>query len=239
MVKTEKRYSATASPAYYPGMTAHPAHAPVPNPPPACYLNDLGLRDGLALYRIAADPGFFYAYLNENRQPAWLGTLRFLALTVKARLRRPRHWFKAIRRWPDGALLGCVVLLDIGVLAPRVGEIAYFLSPTARGQGIATQAVISAARWAQQTLDLRGLYASVDPDNPASLAILTRLGLSPIRFVSAAQSSFTDRHGRPRPCWTMQTTPASFAAALAALPESQYPVLNGHKRPDAMSAVFD
>lgn len=217
-------------------MSAHPAHARPPTSPPACYLNDLGWRDGLALYRIAANPAFFYAYLNENRQPAWLGTLRFLGLTVKARLRRPRHWFKAVRRWPDGALLGCVVLLDIGVLAPQAGEIAYFLSPAARRQGIATQAVISTARWARQTLGLRGLYASVDPDNPASLAILTRLGLSPTRFVSAAQSSFTDRHGQPRPCWTMQTTPESFAAALAALPQSQYPVLNGRKRPDVMPA---
>lgn len=206
---------------------------------PACYLNDLGWRDTVALYRIAADPDFFYAYLNENRQPAWLGTLRFLGLTLRARLRRPRHWFKAIRRWPDGALLGCVVLLDIGVLAPQVGEIAYFLAPHRRGKGVATQAVISAARWAQQQLGLRGLYASVDPDNPASLTILTRLGLSPTRFVAAADSSFTDRDGAPRPCWMMQTTPASFAAALTALPESRYPVLAGRKRPDAMPAVFD
>lgn len=217
--------------------TPHQPQAPTASP--ACYLNDLGWRDGLALYHIAADPKFFYAYLNESRQPAWLGTLRFMGLTIKARLRRPRHWFKAVRRWPDGALLGCVVLLDIGVIAPQVGEIAYFMAPSAQGAGIATQAVISTARWAQQQFGLRGLYASVDPDNPASLAILTRLGLSPTRFVAATESRFTDRAGAQRPCWMMQTTPESFTAALAALPESQYPVLNGRKRPDIIANAND
>lgn len=220
-------------------MPAHSTRAAPFAAPPPCYLNDLGLRDGLALYRIVADPAFFYAYLNENRQPAWLGTLRFMGLTVRARLRRPRHWFKAIRRWPDGRLLGCAVLLDIGVIAPQVGEIAYFLAPSAQGNGIATQAAISLARWAQAQFGLRGLYASVDPDNPASLAILTRLGLAPTRFVAAADSRFTDRAGAQRPCWMMQTTPDSFRAALNALPASAYPVLAGRKRPDVMPAIFD
>lgn len=165
--------------------------------------------------------------------PGW--QIAFYLVTIKARLRRPRHWFKAIRRWPNGQLLGCVVLLDIGVIAPQVGEIADLLAPSVRGAGIATQAAISTARWAQQQFGLRGLYASVDPDNPASLTILTRLGLSPTRFVAAADSRFICA-GAQRPCWMMQTTPKSFAAALAALPESRFPVLTGRKRPAVMAA---
>ncbi len=205
---------------------------------PPCYLNDLGLRDAVALYRIARHPDFFYAYLNEDRQPVWLGTLRFMALMTRLRFRRPRHWFKAIRRGSDGALLGCVVLLDIGMLTAQVGEIAYFLAVPERRQGIARAAVTSTVQWAQRAMGVRGLYASVDPDNPASAAILGHLGLQRTRFVPAEYSTFTDRDGAPRPCWVMQSTPQSFAAALAALPEPAYPVLAGHKRPDAGAAVL-
>lgn len=211
----------------------------MPASPPPCYLDDLGLADAPALYRLARDPAFFYAYLKENRQPVWLGTARFIMLALRLRLRRPRHWFKAVRSWPGDRLLGCVVLLDIGVLAPNVGEIAYFTAVSAQGHGITRAAVASAAHWARQHYGLRGLYASVDPANPASIAILERLGLSPIKFIPAGQSVFKDRAGAPRPCWVMQTTPQSFAAAMAALP-APYPVFSGNARPapEQMKRLF-
>lgn len=200
-----------------------------------CYLDDLRLRDWPALYRIARQPDFFYAYISESRQPPWLGVTRFLFLMQRLRLRRPfkpRHWFKALRA-PDGALLGCVVLLDFGILAPQVAEIAYFTALSWRGQGLSQHAVFSVARWARQNLGLKGLYAHVDPDNPASIAILSKLGLAPTKFVPAAQSQFTDRAGQRRPCWIMQTTPPSLQAALDNWSQPDWPVLSGRKTPDA------
>jgi len=198
---------------------------------PNYYLNDLGLRDVPALYQLARHPAFFYAYINENRQPVWLGVARFIVLALRLRLRRPRHWFKALRS-ADHRLLGCVVLLDMGVLTRGVAEIAYFTAVPARGQGLTKRAVLSVVRWAQARYGLHGLYASVDPDNPASTAILQSLGLSPTKFIPAEQSVFTDRHGQPRPCWVMQTTPQSLQAALTA-PYTAMPVLQGRERPDA------
>lgn len=199
------------------------------------FLNDLALRDWPALHRMARQPDFFYAYISESRQPAWLGVTRFLCLMQRLRLRRPfkpRHWFKALRA-PDGALLGCVVLLDFGILAPQVAEIAYFTAVAQRGQGLGQRAALSVARWAQQTHGLKGLYAHVDPDNPASIKILSKLGLAPTKFVPALQSQFTDRAGCRRPCWVMQTTPPSLQAALDAWREPGWPVLSGRKTPDA------
>ena len=199
------------------------------------YIDDLNLRDWPSLHRMARQPGFFYAYISESRQPVWLGVTRFLLLMQKLRLRRPfrpRHWFLALRT-SEGTLLGCVVLLDFGILAPQVAEIAYFTAMDWRGQGLSQRAVFSVARWAQQNMGLKGLYAHVDPDNPASLAILGKLGLTPTKFVPAAQSQFTDRAGQRRPCWIMQTTPPSLQAALANLAIAEFAVLSGHKRPDA------
>lgn len=206
-----------------------------PNAAAPYYLDDLRLRDWPALHRMAREPGFFYAYISESRQPAWLGVTRFLWLMQRLRLRRPfkpRHWFKALRA-ADGALLGCVVLLDFGILAPQVAEMAYFTAIPWRGQGLSQRAVFSVARWAQQTLGLRGLYAHVDPDNPASIAILNKLGLAPTKFVPAVLSQFTDRAGRRRPCWVMQTTPPSLQAALANPAITDFPVIAGRKSPDA------
>lgn len=198
----------------------------------SCYLNDLALADTPALIRMAREPGFFYAYISENHQPAWLGVARFMLLALRLRLRRPRHWFKAIRSWPEHRLLGCVILLDMGVVTPHAAEIAYFTSTSVRRQGIAQTAALSVAHWAQQLWGLNCLYASVDPDNPASLAILTRLGLTPVKFLPADASSFTNREGVPRPCWVMQSTPHSFSAALARLDrENLFPVLGGQLRP--------
>lgn len=207
------------------------------NPPP-CYLNDLGLFDLWALYQLARPAAFFYAYIKENRQPVWLGVTRFMTLALRLRLRRPRHWFKAIRHGETHALLGCVVLLDIGMLSPYSGEVAYFTALPARNQGITSHAVFSVVHWAKQNLGLRGLYASVDPDNPASMTILTRLGLSPLRFVPAEHSVFHDRVGNPRACWVMQTTPQSFNHALANHSANPYPVLSGQKRPDAQHGTI-
>lgn len=199
--------------------------------PKQYYIDALQLRDWPALHRMAQEPGFFYAYISESRQPPWLGVTRFLFLMQRLRLRRPlnpRHWFMALRA-SDGALLGCVVLLDFGILAPQVAEIAYFTAIPWRGQGLSQRAVFSVARWAQQKRGLKGLYAHVDPDNPASIAILSKMGLAPTKYVPAALSQFTNRAGQRRACWIMQTTPPSLQAALANPAIAVIPVLVGSK----------
>lgn len=163
------------------------------------YLNDLRLTDFMALYRIACDPGFFYAYLNERRRPAWLGAARFLGLSLWTRLCRPRHWFMAVREQNNHRLIGCVVLLDLHILEPGLAEIAYFLASSAQGKRIGTGVVLSFVKYALEQYGLRRLYAHVDPDNMASMGILARLNMEPVGYIAANKSKAYDREGRPRP----------------------------------------
>ncbi|MFJ6662037.1 GNAT family N-acetyltransferase [Streptomyces sp. NPDC091377] len=55
-------------------------------------------------------------------------------------------------------------------------EIGYDLVESARGQGYATEALRALADWALARDDVRSLFATVEPDNAPSQAVLTRAG---------------------------------------------------------------
>lgn len=65
------------------------------------------------------------------------------------------------------------------VLAIRLGssvEISYWLTPTARGSGIATTALETATRWAFEAWDPELVRLEIDPDNDASIRLAERCG---------------------------------------------------------------
>ncbi len=80
----------------------------------------------------------------------------------------------AITRMEGGVetLVGCA---EIGIEG-TVGELGYWVGRRFWGQGIATEAAGRLARWALAHLDLDGLAATVAIDNPASAAVLERIG---------------------------------------------------------------
>ncbi len=80
----------------------------------------------------------------------------------------------AITRVEDGTetLIGCA---EIGIEG-SVGELGYWVGRRYWGQGVATEAAGRLARWALANLDLDGLAATVATDNPASAAVLERIG---------------------------------------------------------------
>lgn len=181
-------------------------------------LDNLRLGDILGIYRIAANPAFFYAFLNQNRQHPWRGTLRFIWLCTWTRWRRPRHWFKAIRTTRDRRLVGCVLILDLHVVAPGLAEIAYFIDAPLQGRGIATAAVIATVRWAAHQHGLRRLQANADPENLASRAILRKLGMEIRHQLPPDFSTFFDRDGQRRPHLIAACSEFDLAKAL-----TQYP----------------
>ena len=88
-------------------------------------------------------------------------------------------------------LVGCVGLrLDI---APRTGNLGYWVGRRFWGHGVATEAVSRLARWALANLDLDRLEAHVALDNPASSAVLHRAGF---RETGRGEESFLARGGR-------------------------------------------
>lgn len=71
-------------------------------------------------------------------------------------------------------IIGCIGLrLD---LAPRTGHLGYWVGRRFWGHGVATEAAGRVARWALANLDLDRLDAFAAEDNPASAAVLRRIG---------------------------------------------------------------
>lgn len=90
----------------------------------------------------------------------------------------------------DDILLGCVGLVTDH--RSRSASLGYWLGRDHWGQGIATQAAGRAARWALTTLPIDRVIADVALDNPASAAVLRRLGFSE---TGVASKSFLSRGG--------------------------------------------
>ncbi len=87
-------------------------------------------------------------------------------------------------------VIGCVGLrLDI---APGVANLGYWVGRRFWGHGVATEAAGRVARWALANLAVRRIEAHVAEDNPASAAVLRRVGL---REVGAGRESFLARGG--------------------------------------------
>jgi 8-oxo-dGTP diphosphatase len=61
-------------------------------------------------------------------------------------------------------------------IAARIGRLGYWVGRRFWGHGVATEAAGRLARWALANLDLDSLEAGVITDNPASAAVLRRIG---------------------------------------------------------------
>lgn len=80
--------------------------------------------------------------------------------------------------WPDGtpAIVGGIALMDLG--GPDV-EIGYWLTPAVWGRGYATEAGRAVIAMARHALGLRRIGGWHFADNPASGAVLRKLGFRP------------------------------------------------------------
>ncbi len=102
-------------------------------------------------------------------------TDEWIAGTARQRADGTAHHF-IIAGHEDGQemVIGCVGLrLD---LAPRTGNLGYWVGRRFWGHGVATEAAGRIARWALANLELDRLEAFVAEDNPASAAVLRRIG---------------------------------------------------------------
>ncbi|MFD8013213.1 GNAT family N-acetyltransferase [Streptomyces sp. NPDC058955] len=96
------------------------------------------------------------ALLDEQEE----GTIRFHVLVAE-----------------DGAVLGRINLID---LADGGAELGYRIAESATGRGLATRGVLEVCRLAVDEYGLRRLYAKASPDNPASRAVLARVGFGAV-----------------------------------------------------------
>jgi RimJ/RimL family protein N-acetyltransferase len=75
----------------------------------------------------------------------------------------------------DDALVGSVSMFHLD-LEQGDGELGYWVAPAARGRGVATRAVNTAARHAFERVGLRRLYLYHAVDNPVSCRVAERCG---------------------------------------------------------------
>jgi diamine N-acetyltransferase len=83
----------------------------------------------------------------------------------------------------SGSPIGTVDLFDYSP-ATTNADIGIYITPEARQQGYATQAITLAATKAQQ-YGVRYLYADIQVGNTASLALFRKLGFTPIHTESS------------------------------------------------------
>lgn len=98
-----------------------------------------------------------------------------------------RWWNWAVCRRTDGLVLGYVQATSYGEWA----EVAYVFGPATSGHGFATEAV----RWLIEHLHAVGaheLWATVHPDNDASVRLLERVGFVPAPRPGRPVASFDD-----------------------------------------------
>ncbi|RYY33293.1 MAG: N-acetyltransferase [Sphingomonadales bacterium] len=136
--------------------------------PPTLYgarlrLRPIAMRDAEALFPIFSDEE----------------TMRYWSRAPFAEVARLREWIRPDATWPawviesDGAVIGRIAL---GQQRPRVAEIGYAVSRTMWGRGFAREAVAAVLAFAFGAAGMRRVFADVDPDNVASVKLLTSLG---------------------------------------------------------------
>ena len=86
--------------------------------------------------------------------------------------------------------------------AARVGRLGYWVGRRFWGHGVATEAAARLASWALANLSLDRLTAEVATDNPASAAVLRRIGF---HQTGEASGQFHSR-GSAHPVWQFEAT---------------------------------
>jgi RimJ/RimL family protein N-acetyltransferase len=101
----------------------------------------------------------------------------YFAEQEEARLRGEGLSFALVEPRDQDVVRGCVSLSEVR-LDQGCAAVGYWLTPGARGRGVATHAVRLLARWAFAELGLARLELTCGPDNEASQRVAERCGFS-------------------------------------------------------------
>lgn len=174
----------------------------------------------------------YYIRLSKgDRIPPFISANDYLKEALKSQNDPQRDMYLLMIRDKYGYPVGVIELLPVkevfGASAgheAQPGEmgLGYFIAPEMNGLGLATQGSIAAIRYAKEKLGLRHLYSGADPENPASLKILFKLGFQPVReeggearIVPPDKVDYVDIDGHPRPRVEMQAGERALEELLA------------------------
>lgn len=138
-------------------------------------LTPLVARDALAMYGYRSDPEVCRF---QSFEPGSLGDVEeFISGLRSTAFDTPGSWFQfALRLQDSGLLIG-----DLGThfMAddPRQVEIGFTVAPVHQGQGFGTEAVSGILGHLLGSIRKHRVFASVDPRNEPSIALLRRVGM--------------------------------------------------------------
>lgn len=137
-------------------------------------LRSLKMDDAMELFAYRSDHAI-------NRYQGWIPeSMRdvhdFIEHGISSRINIPGTWYQlAIIKKETGELIG-----DIGVHFPDKeeyqAEIGFTLDKREHGRGYATEAVKATINYLFNDLDKHRIFASIDPANERSIALVERLG---------------------------------------------------------------
>jgi len=131
-----------------------------------------------------ADAGFLCRLLND---PGWIANIGDRGVRTRA---QAAHWietrhiavygrlgfgFWAVERREDGRLVGMCGLIQRDSLPEA--DVGYALLPRYRGLGYAREAAAACVEYAHEVLGLAEVWGITGPDNHASAAVLSAIGL--------------------------------------------------------------
>lgn len=138
-------------------------------------LSRLVAGDAPVMYEYRSDPE---VCRYQSFEPGSLGDVEaFIGALESNSFDEPGTWFQfAIRLRESGRLIG-----DLGTHFsaddPRQVEIGFTVSPASQGQGYGTEAVTGVLDHLMGPLGKHRVFASVDPRNEPSVALLKRVGM--------------------------------------------------------------
>jgi ribosomal-protein-alanine N-acetyltransferase len=162
---------------------------PLPLETARLLLREMTAADWRAIHAYNRDPAF-HRFLPID-PPSARSTQGFVQLCLlRARERPRRHYDPVIVETASGEVVGT---LRLGLREPGVADIGYAIRPDRWSRGFATEAAGALLAALRLRLALRQVWATVDPDNAASLRVMQKLGFRPSRGRTGAPI----KHGRP------------------------------------------
>lgn len=143
---------------------------------PAERLDLVGIRPAEARdLRLGGDGGF--EWIEGGPYEGTRDAAGFLLKAYEAGVHRPEFGVFALVRRDDGLAVGGIGFHSAPDEEGRV-EIGYDLTGAARGHGYATEALRALADWALARDDVRSVFATTEPGNAPSQAVLSRAGFT-------------------------------------------------------------
>ena len=142
---------------------------------PRLILTRLGDDDGESLFGYRSDPGVarYQTWVPQSSDDArrFIEELRLVSFDT------PGTWFQLGIRLSDSSLLVGDVGVHFPADLPRQAEIGFTVAPSHQGRGLGAEAVTGLLGYLFGPLQKHRVYASVDPRNKRSLALLRCVGM--------------------------------------------------------------